>query len=40
MGQVRSLVNLLRSRGFLIVLDDVGSGHSNLIGFRSSSPIC
>ena len=30
MGQVRSLVNLLRSRGFLIVLDDVGSGHSNL----------
>ena len=30
MGHVRSLVNLLRSRGFLIVLDDVGSGHSNL----------
>jgi EAL domain-containing protein (putative c-di-GMP-specific phosphodiesterase class I) len=30
MGQVRSLVNLLRSRGFLIVLDDVGAGHSNL----------
>ena len=30
MGQVRALVNLLRSRGFLIVLDDVGSGHSNL----------
>ena len=27
---MRSLVDLLRSRGFLIVLDDVGSGHSNL----------
>ena len=30
MGQVRALVDLLRTRGFLIVLDDVGSGYSNL----------
>jgi EAL domain-containing protein (putative c-di-GMP-specific phosphodiesterase class I) len=30
MGQVRALVNRLRSQGFLIVLDDVGAGFSNL----------
>jgi EAL domain-containing protein (putative c-di-GMP-specific phosphodiesterase class I) len=30
MGLVRALVNQLRARGFLIVLDDVGAGHSNL----------
>src|SRR4029078_7256250 len=30
MGRVRALVDLLRTRGFLIVLDDVGAGYSNL----------
>lgn len=29
-GRVRSLIEALRAAGFLIVLDDVGSGHSNL----------
>jgi EAL domain-containing protein (putative c-di-GMP-specific phosphodiesterase class I) len=29
-GQLRELVRLCRDRGFLIVLDDVGSGYSNL----------
>lgn len=30
MSRLRTLTDLLRERGFLIVLDDVGAGHSNL----------